>query len=546
MVTTAITVLTDGMLDDRFATVGTSGSGKTYAMKGLAERKLAEGARVCVVDPLGVWWGLRSNRAGNGPGYPVVVFGGRYADVALTDAMGAQLGRIVGTTHIQCVIDLSGLGSGAAVRRLMTAFCEALYEVNTQPLHLVFDEADLFAPQKPMPEARRLLGLVDEIVRRGRVRGFIPWLISQRPAVLNKDVLSMADVLIAMRLTSSQDRKAIGGWIEGQADREDGKRILATLPRLQQGEGYVWAPAVPKLERVYFDWIRTFDSSKTPKRGEKGTAPTGLAEVDISAIVAALAIPPVIARAPEKSGAPDQSARIADLEQHLAAERAKVRDLEARLGRLTAWQADLGGLVAKFDSLAGAAGDRQAALPIAQPPQPRQYTPAAAVAERRQPARQLAGLHPAARKLLAVLAQLTPARFTWGQAATLASLKPSGGHFNAGRKDLRDRSYVAEDGDLVAASEIGLSAAGEVPPAPANAAERLEMWCARLPSPAPDILRRLVANGGAAASAFALAEQLGKKPSGGHWNSGVAMLRNNGLIEVLGHGEMRAAEALRS
>jgi len=37
--------------------------------------------------------------------------------------------------------------------------------------------------------------------------------------VLHKDVLSQADILIAMKLTASQDRDAIGAWIEGQADR---------------------------------------------------------------------------------------------------------------------------------------------------------------------------------------------------------------------------------------------------------------------------------------------------------------------------------------
>jgi len=42
-------------LDERVAIVGTSGSGKTYAAKGLVERLMARGARVCVVDPLGVW-----------------------------------------------------------------------------------------------------------------------------------------------------------------------------------------------------------------------------------------------------------------------------------------------------------------------------------------------------------------------------------------------------------------------------------------------------------------------------------------------------------
>jgi hypothetical protein len=41
-----------------------------------------------------------------------------------------------------------------------------------------------------------------------------------------------------------------------------------------------------------------------------------------------------------------------------------------------------------------------------------------------------------------------------------------------------------------------------------------------------------------------LAATLGKKPSGGHWNSGIAVLRNNGLIEADGR-RYRAAELLR-
>jgi hypothetical protein len=50
-------------------------------------------------------------------------------------------------------------------------------------------------------------------------------------------VLSQADIQITMKLTSSQDREAIGAWIEGHADRQEGRRILAEMPRLQQGEG---------------------------------------------------------------------------------------------------------------------------------------------------------------------------------------------------------------------------------------------------------------------------------------------------------------------
>lgn len=96
-------------------------------------------------------------------------------------------------------------------------------------------------------------------------------------------------------------------------------------------------------------------------------------------------------------------------------------------------------------------------------------------------------LHPAARKLLSAAARHAPARFTWGQLATLAGLKPSGGH-----------------------CEQGLQAAGEVPPSPSTPAERLALWCGRLPSPAPEILRTLAARGEHYMYAEELASTLGK------------------------------------
>src|SRR4051794_3637929 len=64
--------------------------------------------------------------------------------------------------------------------------------------------------------------------------------------------------------------------------------------------------------------------------------------------------------------------------------------------------------------------------------------------------------------------------------------EPSGGHFNAGRKELRDAHHVAERDGLLTATAAGLNAAGEVPPVLSTSAERLAMWCDRLPSPAPD------------------------------------------------------------
>jgi hypothetical protein len=57
-------VLPTAALDDRIAIIGTAGSGKTYKAKGFVKRLLDGGLRVTVVDPLEVWWGLRTGVAG--------------------------------------------------------------------------------------------------------------------------------------------------------------------------------------------------------------------------------------------------------------------------------------------------------------------------------------------------------------------------------------------------------------------------------------------------------------------------------------------------
>jgi hypothetical protein len=481
-------------LDDRIAIVGTAGSGKTYAAKGFVERLLDSGARLTIVDPLGVWWGLRASADGAAAGYPVIVFGGRHADVPIAGVMGAALGRIIAREALACVVDLSELGSSAARRRFMASFSEALYESNEQPLHLVLDEADLWAPQRPIKGWESLLGHIEEIVRRGRVRGFIPWLITQRPAVVHKDVLSQADILIAMKLTSSQDRDAIGAWIEGQADRQEGKRILAALPRLQRGEAYLWAPGHRILDRVAFPPIRTFDSSRTPKRGEYIATPRTLAEVDLTAITAALAAAETgDPQKPERQPRPQSEDRrqLLQLEEKLAAANTRIAGLEQENRELKSRLAGIAALAADSTSVTV---DAKPSQPEPRPPKHKPAPP--------QPSRPVSSdtgaaspesLHPAARKLLSAAARHAPARFTWGQLSTLAGLKPSGGHFNAGRKELRELGYIAENNGLVVPSENGLQAAGEVPSSPSTPAERLTMWCDSLPSPAPEILRTLAA-----------------------------------------------------
>lgn len=219
--------------------------------------------------------GLRLDVAGKNPSpFELVILGGKYADMPISENGGTLLGEAVATAKESCIVSLGSLRTEATRRRFMVAFLDALYEHTdpdrSEPYTLVVDEADLFAPQKPFGgHAEMLLHLMEEIVRRGRVRGFLPWLISQRPAIVNKNVLSQVDGMVAMQLTGAHDRGAIEAWIEGHADRKETRDLLASLAGFQQGHGLLWVPRDGILKTMRFPANVTFDSSRTPKRGER-------------------------------------------------------------------------------------------------------------------------------------------------------------------------------------------------------------------------------------------------------------------------------------
>ena len=136
----------------------------------------------------------------------------------------------------------------------MLDFLDAIFETNREDITLVVDEADRFSPQRMNPESARLHERMEEIVRRGRVRGFTPWLITQRPASLNKDVLSQATAYISMSLTGKHDRDAMADVIEGQADKQVAKAIVDAMPRHKTGPGLVWAPKQSTSARCARRW----------------------------------------------------------------------------------------------------------------------------------------------------------------------------------------------------------------------------------------------------------------------------------------------------
>jgi hypothetical protein len=144
------------------------------------------------------------------------VFGGEHGDVPLEPTAGRYLADLVADQRLTCVLDVSEM-SKADQRRFLTDFADRLYRRNREPLHVFCEEADEYIPQQVRGEAAKLVGAFETLVKRGGFRGIGVTLITQRSASLNKDVLTQAGTLIAMRTPSPQDRKAVLGWIDYHA-----------------------------------------------------------------------------------------------------------------------------------------------------------------------------------------------------------------------------------------------------------------------------------------------------------------------------------------
>lgn len=565
----------DAALDDRLGIVGTTGSGKTYAAGTAIERTLSHKSRAVIVDPLGVWWGLRLVFNGTTPSpFDVVIFGGPHGDLPINEHAGALIGETVAGMAESAIIDLSQLGTKAAERRFMLAFLSALYrKASGDPVHLIFDEADMWAPERLLDkegEAAKLLGMMETVVRRGRVKGFIPWLITQRPAVLSKNVLSMMDGLVAMKLTSTHDRDALGAWVAGQAEAGEWKRLHAELPTLPQGRGIVWLPSHGVLQRATFPTKATFDSSRTPKRGEKVKA-AKLAPLDIPAlrdrmdavVAETKANDPALLKAEIARLKREAAKPVAPAVDPQATERAHSEgfDAGAEAGRAegfaAGWRARDASVDHQRENLTRLLSDARVAvegLTIPTPPEvlhaaPQvRHQPPKAVAQ--APRRVAAPHHPpvgvegeamskAERLILTALAQYPQGR-TAVQVAVLTGYAANGGGFRNALGAIRSKGWAEGRGDLTI-TDAGTAALGSYDPLPHGDA-LLDHWRAQLGKAERSILDAVAEAYPAAVSISDVAAKAGYEANGGGFRNALGRLRTLELIA--GRGEVRASEAL--
>lgn len=567
-----------------FGIIAVRGAGKTYTASVMCEEMLEAGLQVVVLDPLGVWWGLRASADGKGPGLPIIVLGGEHADAPIEHTAGEIIADFVVDDHQSMVLDL-GLMRKGQQQQFVTDFAERLYHRNRHPLHLFLDEADSFAPQKPMPGQQRMLGAVEDLVRRGRARGVGVTVITQRSAVLNKDVLTQVETLVAMRTISPQDMDAVDAWVKRKGDPERRNQFLNALPSLPIGTAWVWSPGwLGAFKQVRIRRRHTFDSSATPKVGQRVVEPK-LAEVDLRAL--AQRIQATIERA--KANDPRElRRRIADLEAQLRKAQAapppqpqvKVEHVEVpalKDGQLKRLEDLAGQLKDTVDGLSKAVGEIMAVLSVpvpagagrspfsanagstryVRPPVPVTVSVGAQrreVALRRDPgvegARQPLSddirLGKAERLILTALAQYPQGRSVQ-QVALLTGYAVNGGAFRNALGHLRSTGRINGRGHLQITQD-GLRALGPVDPLPPPGPALLEHWMQRVGHAEREILRVLTdvypkALPIAEVAARATSSRGGPyEPDGGAFRNPLGRLRTLGIIE--GRGEIKVADTL--
>lgn len=369
----------------RYVLIGKSGAGKTCGETILAEEFIANGVPVVIFDVLGTMSGMRSSCDGTAAGIAIPILGGPHGDLPLYLGDAAALARVVAQGY-SVIFDLSQFSRDEKcefVAQFLPVFKACVQCV----MHVIFEEAETFAPRTMRSEAHGAAYVATTVFARECRNASIGWTFStQRPHLLAHDVIDSSNAFIAMLMTGDDATKAIGAEARTRVGAGPARQILADLGALRRGEAWLIAESgwlgddedesVPVKFR--FRWRKTFEASYRLKVGERRITPSVRAEVDVRAFREALRwaseaeiedVPTDVEEIHSLVDAPAPRDRIAALE-------ARVTDLEAALRRASMH------LVRSSDDVMLDAGECSRRIVMALLAQlPVEHTPRAALAE---------------------------------------------------------------------------------------------------------------------------------------------------------------------
>ncbi len=202
----------------RTCLIGQSGSGKSYAVAVICEELLKNEIGFCIIDTEGEYFSLKSK-------FKIVWIGNdERCDLNIEEVDLEDLGKKVARDRIPIIFDVSETENP---KEKIEKFLESLYEEESKvrsPYLIILEEADRFVPQRG-----EKLKIIEEIAKRGRKRGIGLLIATQRPSIVDKNILSQCGNQIIGKLTIENDIKAVSIFFED-------RKLLLELPRLNPGE----------------------------------------------------------------------------------------------------------------------------------------------------------------------------------------------------------------------------------------------------------------------------------------------------------------------
>lgn len=538
------------------AILGIRGSGKTNTGTVFAEELLGRNHQVVVIDPLDASWGLRS-------GFPIYVFGGEHGDLPLLPTSGNVVADFVVDSRASVILSLRHFKTKADERKFVTEFCERLFQRKgatefRQPVLVIIDEASSFVPQRVMGEQARMVGAVQDLVRKGRTSGIGVVLIDQRAASVNKDVLTQTEMMVIHRITSPQDRKAIEAWIEVHDAEGRAETVLSTLHKLPKGDAWIWSPSwLELLERVHVRHRKTFDSSATPKAGEVIAPPKKLAKVDLEALRVQMTETVEKAKAEDprelrkeiallkkelaaKKPAPDVVEKIVTEKPIIReADLARLEKIGERFEEQGAKLKEMGAIFVSLAQTERVFRAKQAAAPspvkASFPPHPVRPT---TVARFKQPTTQAGEMTPTARVVLSTIGQF-PSGATRQRIAVMSGRSIKSSSFQSAFPALEAQGLIQKIGEKYSVTAAGAEIAGSEPLP--TGPELLRHWLGKLSPSEAKVLQAIVDAHPKAVTREEVAESTGQSSKSSSFQSAFPALRDLELVE--GRSEFTASEA---
>ncbi|MEM2741176.1 MAG: DUF87 domain-containing protein [Nitrososphaeria archaeon] len=243
------------LVTGRTCIIGASGSGKSYTVGVICEELCKNKISFAIIDTEGEYSSIKEK-------CELIWIGeSEFCDIKWNDLSLEQLAKHA-LYSPPLILDVS---ETEGVRTKVETFLNFIYEEVSRkrtPYLVILEEADKFVPQ-----LGERVKIIEEITRRGRKRGLGLTLCTQRPALVDKNVLSQCWNQLIGKLVIRNDLQAVSHFFLE-------KRLVEQLTTLEPGYFYAIGGFSPNPVLIKIRERETKHGGFTPKLTERPMIPS--------------------------------------------------------------------------------------------------------------------------------------------------------------------------------------------------------------------------------------------------------------------------------